>query len=79
MGLGPNLEKFIQIGRHNAQVPKALQQWNVLAIGPVKHPLIESKNAVIAIEKHHTGRVLSQFRLTVDRRHDWPDSFITTR
>ena len=47
----PHLEKFIQVGRNNAQVAQTLQQGNVLAPCPIKHTFIEGQDAQIAVEQ----------------------------
>jgi hypothetical protein len=55
MRFSPHLEEFIQIGRHNAQAAKALKQGHVFAVGPVKNPFVERKNAVVAVQQSDTA------------------------
>ncbi len=50
MGLGPHLEKFIQIGRHDAQVTQTLQQGHIAAHGPIQHTFVEGQDAVVAVQ-----------------------------
>ena len=47
----PHLEKFIQVGRNNAQVAQTLEQRNILAASPVEYPFVESKDAQIPIQQ----------------------------
>ena len=50
-GVGPHLEELVQVGRDDAQVAQALQQRHVGAARPVEHPLVESQDAVVAVEE----------------------------
>ena len=47
-----DLEKLIQVGRHDGQVAQPLQQRDVGAAGPVEHALVEGQDALVAIEKN---------------------------
>ena len=51
MGFSPHFKKLVQIGRYDAQKPQSLQQRHVRAAGAVKHPCIESQNAVVAVQQ----------------------------
>jgi hypothetical protein len=51
VGRGAHLEKLVEVGRDDAQKPQPLQQRHVRALGPVQHPLIEGKNAVVAVQE----------------------------
>ena len=51
MGLSPHFKKFVQIGRHDAQIAQALEQGHIRAVRPIEHPLVESQNAQIAIQQ----------------------------
>jgi hypothetical protein len=53
MGLRSNLKKLIQVGRHDAQITKTLQQRNVFTISPIEHSLVERENTVISIQQLH--------------------------
>src|SRR2546427_9176809 len=53
VGRHTDFKKLVQIGRHDAQIPQALQQGHIRALGPVQHALIEGKNAMVAIQKQN--------------------------
>jgi hypothetical protein len=51
MRLGPNFKELVQVGRHNAQVPQAFEHGHFGAVRPVEHPIIESQDAQISLQK----------------------------
>jgi hypothetical protein len=58
MGLGgtqvqlrPDLEKFIQVGRDNAQKPQALQEGNIFALSPCQNPHVEVQQTLVAVQQ----------------------------
>ena len=71
---GAHLEEFIQVGRDDAQVAQALKQWHIAAASPVEYTLVESQDAVVAVEKRlGRGRQCGfrSGRCTVGRRGRW--------
>jgi hypothetical protein len=57
VGRGAHFEKLVQVGRHDAQVAQALQQGHVRTARPVEHPLVESQDAVVAVQEGDAGCV----------------------
>ena len=52
VGCRADLEEFVQVGRHDAQVAQPLQCRNVIAMGPFEHALVEGQDAGVAVEQH---------------------------
>ena len=48
-----HLKKLIKVGGNNRQIPQPLKQGHVGSARPVKHPLVEGKNAVVTVQKRH--------------------------
>ena len=61
MRLGADFKKLIQIGRDNAQIAQALQYGHILTRRPAQNPLIESHQAVVAIEQVRVRGIMKRF------------------
>jgi hypothetical protein len=51
MGFSPDLEKFVQVGRDDAQIAQTLQQGHIGAVRPIENPLVESQNAQVTVQQ----------------------------
>ena len=49
--LGAHLEKFIEVGRDDAQEPQSLQQRNIFALSPGQNPQVEVQQTLVAVQK----------------------------
>jgi hypothetical protein len=51
MRLGPNLKKFIHVGRDDAQVTQSLKHGHFGSVRPIEHPLVEGQYAQVSVKQ----------------------------
>ncbi|EWS63146.1 hypothetical protein Y695_03623 [Hydrogenophaga sp. T4] len=55
LGRHAHLEELVEVAGNDAQVAQAFQQGDIGSARPVHHPLVESQDAVVSVQKSQAG------------------------
>ncbi|MCY1548214.1 hypothetical protein D9M68_843100 [compost metagenome] len=55
LGRHAHLEELVEVAGNDAQVAQAFQQRHIGSACPIHHPLVESQDAVVSVQKSQAG------------------------